>query len=415
MSELVVTTGPATLLVDFGGPRRVLSSGLLGGGLGEACGWLNVTVERNYSRPDPRGDLIARAAALGFARPLVGMMTAVDVARVERVRHGVATAFATVGIGHPLAAAGSVERIVPAVGTINVLVVVDEPLDDAALAGAAQTAVEAKVQAIAAVGIRALNADCHATGTATDSFCIAALPGGGVPYAGPVTTVGADIAQAVHAAVLAGARADRADFGPLYEAYRRDPARAAAKGGPDTSATNGARASRTAAVVAALAPRPGELLWDVGAGSGSVAIGWLRSPAALTERPVRAIAFEADRDRAATIAAGAHAFGVPQLTVVEGRAPASFADPLVRNGAPDAVFVGGGMMVPGLLEGAWHALRPGGRIVVDAETYEQQARLTQARAKHGGTLTPLAHDHADGTATARPAPPAVRWEARKPG
>jgi len=222
MSGLVVTTQPGTLLVDFGAPRRVLSSALLGGGIGEACGWLNLTVPRNYDRDDPAQELVERAAQLGYARPLVGMLTAVDVARVERARCGVATAFATVGIGHPLAAAGSRPLAIERVGTINLLVVVDEPLDDAALAGAAQTAVEAKVQAIAAAGIRARNADCHATGTATDSFCIAALPGGGVPYAGPITPVGADVAHAVHAAVLAGALADRADFGPLYDAYHRE-------------------------------------------------------------------------------------------------------------------------------------------------------------------------------------------------
>ncbi|MBB4663742.1 adenosylcobinamide amidohydrolase [Conexibacter arvalis] len=217
MSALRVTTAPGTLLVDFGQPRRVLSSAVLGGGIGVAHGWLNATVPTDYDRLDPHADLAERAAALGFARPLVGMLTAVDVARCERARRGVATAFATVGVGHALAAAGTRPRVVPAIGTINLLVVVDAPLDDAALAGAAQTAIEAKVQALAAAAIPARNADCHATGTATDAFCIAALPGSTVPFAGPATSVGADLAQAVHAAVLAGARADRADFGPLYE------------------------------------------------------------------------------------------------------------------------------------------------------------------------------------------------------
>lgn len=221
MSDLVVTTAPGTLLVDFGAPRRVLSSGLVGGGIGAARGWLNLTVERDYDRDDPAQELVERAAELGWEGPLVGMLTAVDVARVERVRRGAATAFATVGIGHPLAAAGRRPLVIPKAGTINLLVVVDEPLDDAALAGAAQTAVEAKVQALAAAGIRARNADSHATGTATDSFCIAALPGGGVPYAGPITSVGADVAHAVHAAVLAGALADRADFGSVERERRR--------------------------------------------------------------------------------------------------------------------------------------------------------------------------------------------------
>jgi adenosylcobinamide amidohydrolase len=100
--------------------------------------------------------------------------------------------------------------VVARVGTINLLVLVDAPLDDAALATAAQTATEAKVQALAAARVPALNDDGFATGTATDSFCIAALPGGGEPFAGPATRIGADIARAVFDAVRAGAIADRA-------------------------------------------------------------------------------------------------------------------------------------------------------------------------------------------------------------
>lgn len=207
---------PGTLLVTFDGPRRVLSSAVLGGGIGVAHGWLNATVATDYGRLDPAADLAERAAALGCRWPLVGMLTAVDVARCERRRRGVAEAFATVGVGHALAAAGTRPRAVPAVGTINLLVLIDAPLDDAALVGAAQTAIEAKAQALAAAGVPAANADCHATGTATDAICVAALPGGGQPFAGPATAVGADLAHAVHGAVLAGALADRADFGPLH-------------------------------------------------------------------------------------------------------------------------------------------------------------------------------------------------------
>jgi adenosylcobinamide amidohydrolase len=96
------------------------------------------------------------------------------------------------------------------VGTINLLVLVDAALDDAALAGAAQTAVEAKAQALAAARVPAANHESFATGTATDSFAIAAAAGGGVPFAGPATRVGADIAHAVFDAVQAGALADRA-------------------------------------------------------------------------------------------------------------------------------------------------------------------------------------------------------------
>lgn len=174
-----------------------------------------------------------------------------------------------------------------------------------------------------------------------------------------------------------------------------------------------------AVTLAALAPAPGELLWDVGAGSGSIAIEWLRAagstPAA---RSTRAVAFELDAERAARIAANAARLGVPELHVVHGRAPASFADAAVdpARAAPDAVFVGGGLTAPGVLEAAWHAVRPGGRIVANAVTLESQARLLQARAEHGGTLTQIAIAHAApvGTFTGwRAQMPVVQWEARK--
>jgi adenosylcobinamide hydrolase len=197
------------LTVDFGTARRVLSSAVLGGGLTAARSWVNVTVPHDYARTDPAADLAERAAMLRLPGPVIGMLTAADVRRHELRRHGCATAFATVGVGHALAAAGTRPRSVPRAGTINILVVVDAALDDAALAGAAQTAVEAKAQALAAARVRAANYGGFATGTATDSFAIAALPGGGVPFAGPATRVGADIARAVFYAVQAGALVDR--------------------------------------------------------------------------------------------------------------------------------------------------------------------------------------------------------------
>jgi adenosylcobinamide amidohydrolase len=217
---LVSLTGNE-LVVDFGGARRALSSAVLGGGLAPAHSWLNVTVPGDYSRTDPAADLAGRAARIGLPMPVVGMLTAVDVRRHERADHGAATVIATVGVGHALAAAGTRPRAVPAPGTINLLVVVDEALDDAALAGAVQTAIEAKAQALADAGVRARNSAAFATGTATDSFCIAALPGGGVPFAGPATRVGADIARAVFAAVRAGAVAKRETAARDAEGQRR--------------------------------------------------------------------------------------------------------------------------------------------------------------------------------------------------
>ena len=201
----------ATLVVDLGEERRVLSSAVLGGGLGSARAWLTATVPGDYSRTDPAVDLAERAAQLELPGPVVGMLTAADVGAYERASSGAATVFATVGLGHPLAACGTRPRALPRAGTINLLVVVEEGLDDAALVGAGQTAVEAKAQALAAGGVRAANARGPATGTATDAVCIAARCGGGVAFAGPATRVGADVARAVFTAVHAGVLRDRTE------------------------------------------------------------------------------------------------------------------------------------------------------------------------------------------------------------
>lgn len=141
--------------------------------------------------------------------------------------------------------------------------------------------------------------------------------------------------------------------------------------------------------VAALAPLPGQVLWDVGAGAGSVAIEWLRltprtRPAG--GRVAQAIAIERDAGRCAAIAANAASLGVPQLDVVHGEAPDAFAglDP------PDSVFVGGGSAGAGLLEACWRALAAGGRLVANAVSLESTARLVDFRAGHGGELTRLA-------------------------
>ena len=124
-----------------------------------------------------------------------------------------------------------------------------------------------------------------------------------------------------------------------------------------------------AVTLSALCPRRGELLWDVGAGAGSVAIEWM-----LADPSMRAVALEARGERAARIRRNAAAFGVPALEIVEGRAPAAF-DGLAQ---PDAVFVGGGASDAGLLDAAMDALRPGGRLVVNAVTLEAEAVLLAA-------------------------------------
>jgi precorrin-6Y C5,15-methyltransferase (decarboxylating) len=140
-----------------------------------------------------------------------------------------------------------------------------------------------------------------------------------------------------------------------------------------------------AATISALGPLPGQTLWDVGAGAGSIAIEWLRSA-----RGARAIAIERAPDRARTIAANAAALGVPGLRVVEGEAPAALAG----LDAPDAVFVGGGV-VPSLLGAGWAALGSGGRLVANAVTVGGEAALIGFRAAHGGTLTRIAVSRAE--------------------
>jgi adenosylcobinamide hydrolase len=196
------------LVVDFGGVRRCLSSAVVGGGLRDARGWLNLQVPHGYARMDPEVHLHEEIAARGLdPHATLGAMTAAHVDRAtEHEEPGAARALATVGIGVPIAAAGRHLHEVPAVNTINILVIVAAPLTDGALVYAVQTATEAKAQGLADAGIRAANHDGYATGTATDSICIAALPGATEPFAGPMSTAGAAIARCVHAAVYDGSR-----------------------------------------------------------------------------------------------------------------------------------------------------------------------------------------------------------------
>jgi adenosylcobinamide amidohydrolase len=189
------------LRVDLGSRHRCLASTVLGGGLGEVRTWVNLQVPSDYARTDPAAHLAEVSAAL--PGPVVGMLTAAPVERFQDATCGSARALATVGLGHPIAAAGGpLASTRP--GTINIFVVTQAPLTDAALAGALQTAVEAKVQALTEAGIGARNMRGFATGTASDAIAIACVTGASVPFAGPATEAGHDLARAVWEAVSKG-------------------------------------------------------------------------------------------------------------------------------------------------------------------------------------------------------------------
>jgi precorrin-6Y C5,15-methyltransferase (decarboxylating) len=135
-----------------------------------------------------------------------------------------------------------------------------------------------------------------------------------------------------------------------------------------------------AVTLARLAPRPGELLWDVGAGCGSIGIEWARS-----HPRCRVLAIEVDAGRQAHILHNRDQLGAPALQLVAGQAP----EALAGLATPDAIFIGGGLTAPGVLDACWTALRPGGRLVANAVTLQTEAALVAFRERHGGDLTRL--------------------------
>ena len=162
-----------------------------------------------------------------------------------------------------------------------------------------------------------------------------------------------------------------------------------------------------ASALARLAPVPGQLLWDIGAGAGSVAIEWLRA-----HPSTRAVAFERDPHRAERITRNAERLGVPELAVVVGAAPGV----LERDEAPDAIFVGGGTSVPDLLTTCYRRLAPGGRLVAHGVTLESEAALATAYQEHGGELTRIAIEHASGLGGFTgwtPARTVTQWSVRR--
>ncbi len=161
-----------------------------------------------------------------------------------------------------------------------------------------------------------------------------------------------------------------------------------------------------ALTLAALAPAPGELLWDVGGGSGSIAIEWMR-----TDPRCRATVFESSPSRCAQIETNAAALGVPGLNIIAGKAPQTF-----DSRFPDAVFIGGGLTAPGMIDACWERLAPGGRLVVNSVTAESEALLLTCVSRFGGSLRKFQIYRAEplGSFTSwRPQLPVAQWIAVK--
>lgn len=162
-----------------------------------------------------------------------------------------------------------------------------------------------------------------------------------------------------------------------------------------------------AVTLSSLAPRAGELLWDVGCGSGSIAIEWL-----LRHPSTKAIGIERDAMRAARAAGNSAELGVPRLELVTGEVPAA----LEALPPPDAIFIGGGGSID-VIGTCWAALTPGGRLVANAVTLETERALLAAQAEHGGSLTRLGVERLDligGKQAFRPAMTVTQWSVAKP-
>lgn len=189
------------------------------------------------------------------------------------------------------------------------------------------------------------------------------------------------------------------------------PVLAAVPGLPDEAFLSDGQLTKRevrAVALARLAPVSGQLLWDVGAGSGSIAIEWMR-----THPSCRAIAVERHPERQARILENARRLGVPGLRLIARTAP----EALSGLDRPDAIFVGGGMSAPGVLETCWEALLPGGRLVVNAVTVQGEVQLAAWHARLGGDLVRVGIGRAEpvgGFLAWRQMMPVTQWAARKP-
>ena len=210
----------------FDAPRMVIASSPHGGGLGLRRWILNATVPASCGRRDPDRHLGKLGVSFGLPGRGIGLLTAVDVRRHQRVADGDVAVVATVGVGKPLWAAVPADEAAAStgqrVGTVNVVAFLPERLTDAALVNAVATIAEAKAQAF--VDLR-----LPGTGTATDAVCVVCPPDGRTHYfGGPRSAWGARLARATHAAVVAGGRYEA----QAHAAQAAQAAQATAAGGP---------------------------------------------------------------------------------------------------------------------------------------------------------------------------------------
>ncbi len=211
---------------------------------------------------------------------------------------------------------------------------------------------------------------------------------------------------------------DMAALNVIAVECRQAPARLAplhcsqAAGLPDDAFENDGMLTKQevrAATLARLMPMPGQCLWDVGAGSGSIAIEWLRC-----SKRGRAVAIERDEERTNRIAGNAERLGTPELQIVGGKAPACLDN---RLPSPDAIFIGGGITAPGMMDHCWNALDAGGRLVANVVTLEGERLLLDWQAEHGGDLVRIAISRAEKVGPYlgwRPGMPVTQYAAVKP-
>ncbi len=163
-----------------------------------------------------------------------------------------------------------------------------------------------------------------------------------------------------------------------------------------------------AATLSALSPAPDQVLWDIGAGCGSIAIEWMRST-----RGCEAMAFEADPERLRMISQNADQLGTPRLKIIPGK----FSETFTNQPTPDAVFIGGGIGDAGVFETAWQNLKPGGRLVANVVTIEGEMHLYDLQEKHGGELVRIdvaTLTHVGPYRAMKPRMSVLQWRVQKP-